>query len=124
MPNHFHAILLIQDSVGAKQDLPALPAFDLRGTRAKHENTVLSPLRGTIPGSICSIIQNFKSVTTRKINQIRVNPGCPVWQRNYYERVIRNEHELDRAREYIVNNPLKWELDKENPVNRLTNTNT
>jgi REP element-mobilizing transposase RayT len=62
MPNHFHAILLIQGTVGAKQDSPALPAFDLRGTRAKHENTVLSPLRGTMPGSICSIIQNFKSV--------------------------------------------------------------
>ncbi|HIJ88666.1 MAG TPA: hypothetical protein HPP97_13470 [Desulfuromonadales bacterium] len=124
MPNHFHAIILIQDNVGAKQDSPALPAFDHRGTRAKHDNTVLSPLHGTMPGSIGSIIQNFKSVTTRKINQIRTNPGCPVWQRNYYERVIRNEHELTRAREYIVNNPLKWELDRENPVNTHTNTGT
>jgi REP element-mobilizing transposase RayT len=62
-------------------------------------------------------MQNFKSVSTRRINKLRDNTGCPVWQRNYYERVIRNEQELTRAREYIVNNPMKWALDKENPLN-------
>ena len=39
-----------------------------------------------------------------------------LWQRNYYEHVIRDEGELDRAREYIVNNPLKWALDRDNPA--------
>jgi REP element-mobilizing transposase RayT len=144
MPNHFHAIIFIHPNVGAKQDPPALPAFDVESgadaycdkgkagqtfalplrkpvsyqNRAKHDQTVLSPLHGTVSGSLCSIVQNFKSVSTRKINQHRTTPGCPVWQRNYYERIIRNEHELSRAREYIVNNPLKWQLDKENPVNQ------
>jgi REP element-mobilizing transposase RayT len=70
-------------------------------------------------GSIGSILAGFKSATTKRINQIRANSGCPVWQRNFYERVIRNEHELARAREYIVNNPLKWELDQENPKNLI-----
>ena len=62
-------------------------------------------------------MRGFKSTVTKQINIIRQNPGSPVWQRNYYERVIRNDAELDRAREYIINNPLKWELDKENPAN-------
>ncbi len=44
-------------------------------------------------------------------------PGKPVWQRNYYEHVIRNEEDLGEIREYVVNNRLKWELDKENPKN-------
>jgi putative transposase len=39
----------------------------------------------------------------------------PVWQRNYYEHVIRNERELERIREYVATNPLKWALDRENP---------
>jgi REP element-mobilizing transposase RayT len=44
-----------------------------------------------------------------------------LWQRNYYERVIRDERELARAREYIVNNPLKWSFDRENPTNNQPN---
>ena len=129
MPNHFHGILHINEFVGvvgvvgvvgAKQGSSALPAFDLCGNLGKAGEALALPLhhlRGSASGSLCSIVQNFKSVSTRKINRLRNNPGCPVWQRNYYERVIRNEDELSRAREYIVNNPMKWELDKENPVN-------
>ena len=54
----------------------------------------------------------FKSAATRKVNQARGAPGAPVWQRNYYERIIRDEPELDRVRRYIRENPLKWELDE------------
>jgi REP element-mobilizing transposase RayT len=73
-----------------------------------------APLRRQ-SGSIGSIVAGFKSATTKRINQFRTNPGCPVWQRNYYERVIRNESELSLARDYVVTNPLKWDLDRENP---------
>jgi len=84
---------------------------------------------GTKPGSLSAIIQNFQSVTIRKINQIRKTPGAKFWQRNYYDHIIRNEKELNKIREYIINNPLKWELDKENPKNwgkihNLQNNNT
>ena len=61
-------------------------------------------------------MQNFKSVSTRKLNRIRSNPGCPVWQRNYYEHIIRNEADLANVRQYIANNPLKWDQDENNPV--------
>jgi REP element-mobilizing transposase RayT len=126
MPNHFHGILHINETievvggVGVKQGSSALPAFDLRGIKGKAGEALalpLPPLRGSASGSLCSIVQNYKSVSTRKINKLRNNPGCAVWQRNYYERVIRNEDVLFRAREYIVNNPMKWELDRENPIN-------
>lgn len=47
--------------------------------------------------------------------------GIPLWQRNYYERIIRNEDELYRIREYIQYNPLKWDLDRENPSSKNFN---
>ena len=75
-----------------------------------------SPLpHGVVPGSLGAIIGNFKSVTARRINRIRRTPGAPVWQRNYYEHIVRSEDELGRIRKYIRLNPLKWELDRENP---------
>lgn len=46
---------------------------------------------------------------------MRGTPGARIWQRNYYEHIIRNEESFNRIREYIVNNPLQWELDRENP---------
>ena len=133
MPNHFHGILFIRNIlVGAKQGSSASPACDLHGNRRVDQNhnksqnqgeageTFASPLPlGTHPGSLGAIIQNFKSVSSRRINKLRNNPGCPVWQRNYFERVIRNEDNLSKAREYIVNNPMKWELDTENPANSV-----
>ena len=67
------------------------------------------------------LVGAFKTVTTKKVNLANGTPGQTLWQRNYFERVIRNDEELDRVREYIVNNPLQWELDSENPdaiVNR------
>ena len=72
---------------------------------------------GTGTASVSAIIQNIKSVSARKINQTRKTPGAPVWQRNYYERVIRNQNELDRARDYIRLNPGRWAEDRENPRN-------
>jgi REP element-mobilizing transposase RayT len=51
------------------------------------------------------------------INRLRNTPGNPVWQRNYYEHVIRTEKELNQIREYMVNNPMQWELDTEHPQN-------
>jgi REP element-mobilizing transposase RayT len=69
--------------------------------------------------SLSSMIVGFKSKTTRKINEIRKTPGAKLWQRNYYEHIIRSEKELNQIREYILNNPLKWELDDEHPKNLL-----
>ena len=82
-----------------------------------------SPLLQTVPSecpagtskTIGSIVRGFKIGVTKWMRQN--TPIYDVWQRNYYEHIIRNDDELHRTREYIINNPLKWESDKENPVN-------
>jgi hypothetical protein len=69
------------------------------------------------PKSISSLIAGFKSATTKKINIIRNTPQNPVWQRNYYDHIIRNDESLARIREYVQNNPLSWENDQLHPNN-------
>ena len=97
MPNHLHGIVVIRD-VGAHGRAP-LP---------------LAPHRS--PRSLGSFVAGFKSAVTKRINTMRRTPGLPVWQRNYWERVIRDERELDRVRQYIAENPLRWDEDPENPA--------
>jgi REP element-mobilizing transposase RayT len=102
MPNHFHGIIPITGSVGA----------DLRVGPDGTGEHIGSPLH--------RIVQWFKTMTTneyiRAVKQSRWPPFCGrLWQRNFYEHIIRNEKSLQGIREYIVNNPLQWELDRENP---------
>lgn len=70
--------------------------------------------------SIPTIIGSFKSATTKRINEYRSTPGTPVWQRSYYEHVIRDDESLNRIQKYIRNNPVKWTLDRENSSSRST----
>jgi putative transposase len=64
---------------------------------------------------ISEIIRGFKTFSARRINQIRQTPGCPVWQRNYYEHIIRDESALQNIRKYIRNNPKSWVQDQLHP---------
>ncbi len=124
MPNHFHGILWL---VGGKDTATYSEGAKHSFKNPENKSTIIernaSPLHtaktpdrpnGTKPGSISAIIQNFSSVTTRKINRIRKTPGEKLWQRNYYDRIIRNENELFNIRRYILNNVLKWDLDSAN----------
>jgi putative transposase len=70
---------------------------------------------GTKSGSIAAIVQNFKSISTRRINQIQNNTGRTLWQRNYYEHIIRDNTALLYIQNYIRNNPLSWEKDQLHP---------
>lgn len=58
---------------------------------------------------LSEVIRGFKTFSARRINELRGVAGVPVWQRNYWERILWNEEALQRVREYIVNNPAKWE---------------
>jgi len=116
MPNHFHAILWIKnadDDVGATRwvahDRP--PKTQTRATQR------VAPTAGPPSGSVGAIIGQFKSAATKRINAMRGNPGSPVWQRNYFEHVIRGERGLYAVRHYITGNPAKWELDDNHPTN-------
>ena len=97
MPNHIHGIVII-NHVGVQNFEPL---------RHKYQHV--------IPKSIGSIIRAYKSMVS---HWCKANGHDHFrWQRNFYEHVIRNEDDLDEIREYIVNNPLKWDLDSENPNN-------
>lgn len=61
------------------------------------------------------IIRAFKTFSSRQINKIKNTPGNSLWQRNYYEHIIRNEDDLNKIREYIMQNPMRWDEDEENP---------
>ena len=63
-----------------------------------------------VSGSIPTIIRSFKSAVTKRINEKHKTPGSKLWQRNYWEHIIRNETELSRISEYIRNNPIDFEL--------------
>jgi len=68
-------------------------------------------------GSLGAVVRAFKSATTRRVNAIRNTPGAPVWQRNYYEHVIRHDRDIARIRQCIRDNPAKWADDPDNPAN-------
>ncbi len=57
-------------------------------------------------------------MSTKRVNELRNTPGASLWQRNYYERIIRDEDESTNIRQYIYNNPACWDDDNENPANR------
>lgn len=103
MPNHFHAIMVMTDQSrrGGSRTAPT--------TNSHAKITKRKPL-GRLIGA-------FKTVSTKKINILRDAPRTPLWQRNYYEHIIRNEDAKDKIRQYIMNNPLSWENDQLHPQN-------
>ncbi len=84
-----------------------------------------SPLHRTNMGSktLSSFMAGYKSIVTKQINGLRRLLGISVWQRNYYEHIIRDDMELNRIRQYIIENPLKWDRDSENPNNIIIRVN-
>ena len=102
MPNHVHGIIAIMDVDNVGADL--------------HVGTGLKPVPTKNHG-LPEIVRAFKTFSSRSINVLRGTPGLAVWQRNYYEQIIRDEVSLAQIRQYIINNPLQWALDRENPAN-------
>ena len=106
MPNHVHGIVLIQsEQLGEPIAVGARHASPLRGHAA---------FRGVKQGSLGAIVGSYKSAVTKRINEARGSPGEVVWQRNYFDRIVRSDEQLIAARAYIVNNPLGWALDELN----------
>ena len=99
MPNHVHGLLVIND------------AGPMRAS------TETRPVKGLMPGSVGAIVGQFKSVTTKRVRREFGQAGRRLWQRNYFERIVRDEEALDRIRRYIIANPANWAKDPENPAN-------
>jgi REP element-mobilizing transposase RayT len=109
MPNHVHGIIVITDD-----GHPAVGAGSPRPGFAGHGETggATPPLRRP---SLGNIVGYFKYQSTKHINTLRHTPGLPVWQRNYYEHVIRDDHDLAAIRDYIAANPARWMLARNHP---------
>ncbi|MCL5957697.1 MAG: transposase [Chloroflexi bacterium] len=117
MPNHLHGIVVINGDGATGEVGAAKPSFPgasrrLAATPTRSDGIPTSPRSG----SLGSIMGQFKSLVTKRINAIRVDSGVPVWQRNYYDHIIRSEEELGRVREYILANPIRWAEDENNPA--------
>ena len=104
MLNHVHGIIIIKETVvvGARHASP------LRDEKTHP--------RGFKPGSLGAIVGSYKSAATKRINEIEKSPGAVVWQRNYYEHIIRDDTEWNNIHLYIETNPINWTDDEENPI--------
>ena len=129
MPNHLHGIIIInrraQDgSVGAPLVGAQLVGAQLVGAQLVGAQLVGAQLAQTTLGDI---IGAYKSLTTVEYTRgVKVMKWIPfhrrLWQRNYYEHIIRHDDSLRDIRQYIINNPGQWAFDKENPLANKTET--
>ena len=87
MPNHLHGLIVMRDFLGHSE---------------KPDSSTLKA------GSLGAVIGQFKSVATKRIRRLPNSPDHPIWQRNYYESIIRTIEIWNRAREYIISNPSRW----------------
>ena len=113
MPNHVHGIVWIVDD-------------DRHDKRATHASPLRGPSCGAMAGrevpngpqrrSVAAVVGSFKSAASRATARAFDRPGGSLWQRNYYEHIIRNDVALARIRQYIADNPARWSQDRENPA--------
>jgi len=112
MPNHFHGIIVIVGAI-----LVVAPDMETKNIPENGAGTRPVPTKNPTLGNI---VGAFKSITTNEYIDGVDNKNWPqfykkLWQRNYYEHVIRDEKDLNRIRDYIQSNPANWDEDEENP---------
>jgi REP element-mobilizing transposase RayT len=115
MPNHMHGIIRVK-AIPVGVDLRVYP--DALATESQGADTQVRPYE------LGQIVQWFKTMTTneylRGVKERRwPSVNKRLWQRNYYEHIIRNEEDMNRIREYIIENPVRWDRDTDNPA-RIT----
>jgi len=126
MPNHIHGIIVLNEGRGTLQsDIPV--GANCHSPQEKTQNNpfnnrayIDTPLQNMFrspSNMVGAIVRGFKSVTTKHINEIRGTPRMHFWQRNYFERIIRNDKELNNIRDYVQNNVLQWAIKRDDPDN-------
>jgi putative transposase len=118
MPNHVHGIIIIS-GVGARHaddtrrgaSVGARHADNRKGAAVLRPNVTRPNVK---PGSLGAIMRSYKSAVSYRIHKEHNATG--IWQRNYYEHIIRNDRDLQHITDYINANPLRWNEDDENPV--------
>jgi len=107
MPNHMHGIIWIERDDGG------VPAVTV-GARRRRVPTGLEQFGKPVPQSIPTIVRAYKSAVTYAVNAFQNQRGAVLWQRNYYEHIIRDQQDYLSKSSYILNNPRNWEDDDEN----------
>ncbi len=115
MPNHVHGIVCILPDDAPPSDAGA-SSGPSRGSRGTIYRAPTRRFGESHTGPLATVVGTFKAAVTREVNRQRGTPGAKLWQRNYWERVLRDERELLLTRRYIEENPLRWHLDRENPA--------
>jgi hypothetical protein len=115
MPTPGHGIIWIADEVGTRRGRVHETGERARQRRAPTET--VEKFGKPVEGSIPTIIRAYKSAVTYAVNALQNQRGAVLWQRNYYDHIIRNERELNNIRWYILNNPRNWQLDGDNSLN-------
>jgi len=128
MPNHTHGIIIItdppDDADDDSNDRSELASNDDADNNRGRDSPAVHPYHGKNPnrtfggaiaGSLSTIMRQFKSMVTKRINRLRDTPDGDVWQRNFYEHVVRNRNALQRIRRYIRQNPAQWDTDRIHP---------
>ncbi len=136
MPNHIHGIIVYPLVGGFCLGVSAGSPRPTAEQQSKHTTVEVgsprpsegaqsthpivgagSPHPPKNPSALGKIVAYFKYQSTKHINQHRNIPGTRIWQRNYHDHIIRDDADLQRLRQYIQDNPMKWELDQLHPDN-------
>jgi putative transposase len=121
MPNHIHCIIVLVGAgpracpVDGRIQGPAPTISSAPGNTGRVRRPAHTAM------SLSDVIHRFKTITTKRYADGVKQYGWPpfpgrLWQRNYYEHIIRNEESLDHIRQYIADNPMRWAIDRENPL--------
>ena len=141
MPDHVHGIVVFvggdseagsdsgptlgSGAVGSRPEEAGLkPARTQDGTRPEAAGLKPAPTQDArtqdeAPTKVrrhglSEVVRGFKTYSGRRVNEVRGTPGVAVWKRGYYEHVVRNEEDMNRIRQYFLENPLRWSLKREN----------
>jgi putative transposase len=111
MPNHIHAVIVLRDY---DDNILGNTVETIVGAGLRPAPTAINDVDNAAPKrhALPEIVRAFKSFSSRRINQHRKRPGGRLWQRGYYDHVVRSEPDLERIRIYIQDNPARWTLDE------------
>lgn len=108
MPNHIHGIIHVEEHTSMAN--PVKAQLRCAVTQQRCAPTPFKPIQ---PASLGAVVRAYKSAVTYAAHKVNLHSGKTIWQRNYYEHIIRNELDLLQIQEYIISNPATWQEDKE-----------
>lgn len=120
MPNHLHLLVVIGNDVNTEIVGNTGPcSLQMQSCSLQIENTIQKEkqtINDFTKNNLSNAIQRIKSSITKEIRN-KYNDFIFWWQKSFFDKIIKNDEQLNKTREYIINNPLKWEFDKNNPIN-------